>query len=184
MHRTLILDLLKEYSPMAKDEKNYKDEIILFIQENQDCFERTNIAGHITSSAWILNKTGNKALLTHHAKLNDWFQLGGHCDGNIDVLEVALNEAREESGIKEIKPLINEIFDIDIHLIPTNGKETSHYHYDIRFLLQVKSDEVIKKNNESKELLWIDKYHKNLPTNKKSIIRMFNKWLSYIPKSV
>jgi 8-oxo-dGTP pyrophosphatase MutT (NUDIX family) len=112
----------------------------------------------------------------HHAKLDRWLQLGGHCDGDVDVLAVAIKEAQEESGIIGIKPVSPEIFDIDIHLIPANKNEQEHYHYDVRFLLQVTSDEEIVSNRESKELRWIKKDSSQLPTNELSVIRMFKKW--------
>lgn len=117
----------------------------------------------------------------HHAKLDNWFQLGGHCDGDSDVLAVAIKEAREESGILNIVPVFDAIFDIDIHLIPENKREKAHYHYDVRFLLQVASDEQLIINSESKELRWITQDIKSLPANTKSIVRMFNKWQN-LPK--
>ena len=120
----------------------------------------------------------SKALLMHHNKLDIWVQVGGHCDGNPNVLEVAIKEAQEESGINGIEPVSEEIFDIDIHLIPGNTREKEHYHYDVRFLLQVTSDEQIVQNRESKELRWIGKKLTSLPTQNPSIIRMFNKWVN------
>jgi 8-oxo-dGTP pyrophosphatase MutT (NUDIX family) len=124
-----------------------------------------------------LNKTGDKALLMHHTKLNNWFQLGGHCDGDSNVLQVAVKEAQEESGINAIEPVNQDIFDLDVHLIPANSKEPEHYHYDIRFLLQVTSDEVVIQNRESKELRWISKNPEELPTQSRSVTRMFEKWI-------
>jgi 8-oxo-dGTP pyrophosphatase MutT (NUDIX family) len=112
----------------------------------------------------------------HHAKLEQWFQLGGHCDGNGDVLAVALKEAMEESGLDCIKPLYSEIFDLDIHLIPDNPNEPAHNHYDIRFILQSET-EAVKINRESKQLLWINSNPLSLPTANRSIVRMFQKWL-------
>jgi 8-oxo-dGTP pyrophosphatase MutT (NUDIX family) len=80
-----------------------------------------------------------------------WLQLGGHADGDNDILRVALKEASEESGISSIKDISEEIFDIDVHQIPANKNEKAHIHYDIRFILQVSSDEKIKINHESNE---------------------------------
>jgi 8-oxo-dGTP pyrophosphatase MutT (NUDIX family) len=114
----------------------------------------------------------------HHTKLDKWFQLGGHCDGHSDVLAVAIKEAQEESGIVGIEPVSNKIFDIDIHLIPANPKEKEHYHYDVRFLLHVISNEEVVQNNESKELRWIGKTRTALPTTGRSVTRMFDKWVA------
>jgi 8-oxo-dGTP pyrophosphatase MutT (NUDIX family) len=113
----------------------------------------------------------------HHAKLGKWFQLGGHCDGDSDVCAVAVKEAQEESGIMDIVPVRTEIFDVDVHLIPGNSREAEHYHYDIRFLLQVASEETVVQNSESKELRWISTDVSQLPTHGRSVVRMFEKWV-------
>lgn len=174
----MILDLLKAYFP-SEEEKATKEQMIAFIEKHPNCFERTLEIGHVTASAWLLNKTGSKALLMHHTKLNRWVQLGGHCDGDSNVLRAALKEAQEESGIAGIEPVSNAIFDIDIHEIPEKGNVKAHLHYDIRFLLQVKSDEEVQKNHESKELRWIED---ELPTESRSVVRMFEKWKSLAPR--
>lgn len=178
MKRTSLLHLLKEYHPVASEEIESKKRMISFINDHENCFERSLEKGHITGSAWLLNKDESKALLMHHTKLNNWFQLGGHCDGDPDVLAVAIKEAQEESGIINIIPVESGIFDIDIHRIPENPKEKAHDHYDVRFLLKVDSDEPVVQNRESKELRWINKDINSLPTHNPSIIRMFNKWIA------
>jgi len=176
MHRNTLIKLLKEYHPIGQ-EQLAKQRMHEFIVQHSDCFERSLEVGHITASSWLLNKNKTHALLMHHAKLDKWLQLGGHCDGNVDALDVAIKEAQEESGIMAIEPLSESLFDIDIHLIPANKKEKEHYHYDVRFLLHVTSDEDVIQNSESKELRWISKDSKYLPTQQQSVVRMFNKWI-------
>ena len=176
MKREKLTQLLQEYFPLSEEERTYKTQMLVFVQENELCFERSLEKGHITASAWLLNKEGSHALLMHHAKLGLWCQLGGHCDGDPDPLAVAMKEASEESGILAIRQVENSIFDIDIHPIPEGKGVKAHYHYDVRFLLQVESDEEFKINHEAKELRWIAKDQDLLPTGALSVTRMFNKW--------
>jgi len=178
MHRSNLLQKLATYHPAAPEEIDYKQRMIDFIQQHPECFERTLAIGHITASTWLLNKDGSKALLMHHTKLNRWVQLGGHCDGDWNALNVAIKEAQEESGIEDIASVHEDIFDIDIHLIPDNPREKAHYHYDVRFLLQVTGDENVVQNRESKELRWIPADATMLPTHDLSVVRMFDKWLA------
>ena len=178
MKRKPLLDLLEAYSPSFPEEILCKTNMLQFIRANKDCFERSLSIGHMTASSWLLNQAGTKALLMHHAKLNLWLQLGGHADGENDLLAVAIKEAKEESGIREIQALSPSIFDIDIHLIPETPKEKAHYHYDVRFLLQLQTDKDPQKNHESKDLLWISKEPHSLPTQERSVVRMFMKWTS------
>src|SRR5436309_1471060 len=105
MHRQQLLGLLETYAPCYQEELVNKARMIAFVTEWPSCFERSLEVGHITGSAWLLNHDCSKVLLTHHKKLNLWLQLGGHCDGESDVLAVALREAQEESGITDIIPL-------------------------------------------------------------------------------
>ena len=174
MKREQLLNLLNEYQP-TDEEQSFKKRMLEFVAQNEDCFERSLQSGHITGSAWLLSKDHSKALLMHHTKLDSWFQLGGHCDGDSDVLNVAVKEAQEESGINAIEPLSKSIFDIDIHRIPARKNEPEHYHYDVRFLLHVISDENVIQNRESKELRWVKK-DDTLPTQARSVVRMFEKW--------
>lgn len=178
MKRTALLELLNAYNPQALEEQGYKQQIIDFVVAQPECFERSLAIGHITASAWLLNKARTHALLMHHRKLDLWMQLGGHCDGDSDVLGVAIKEIQEESGIIGVRPLSAAIFDIDVHLIPANSKEAAHYHYDIRFLLGVESDEQFIQNPESKELRWISKNPQEMPTQERSVVRMYEKWIS------
>lgn len=175
--RKELLALIENYFPIAEEELFYKQRILDFVRNNSNCFERSLEQGHITASSWLVNKSGEKFLLLYHAKLDQWFQLGGHADGCSDVLSVAIKEAQEESGINDIVAISKDIFDVDVHEIPASSKERAHLHYDIRFLLQVKSDEDIKINQEAKDLKWFDKNKADLPTQEKSIIRMFDKWV-------
>ena|SRR5437016_526296 len=177
MLRQNLIEKLHNYNP-TDEELEFKERMLAFIAQYPNCFERSLAIGHITASSWLINKDNSKALLMHHAKLDRWFQLGGHCDGNSNVLAVAIKEAQEESGIKDIVSVSSHIFDIDIHLIPENKREKEHYHYDVRFLLHVMSDEFIKQNEESKALRWIGKNLNELPTQERSVTRMFEKWIN------
>ena len=177
MKRNYVIQLLESYFPSAEEEIDSKAQILAFVKANERCFERSLAMGHMTASSWLLNGDGSKALLMHHTKLGRWLQLGGHCDGNPNVLEVSITEAKEESGLESICSVMPFIFDIDVHSIPENPKEQAHFHYDVRFLLQVQGNEEVKKNHESKQLLWIGKQRSCLPTDERSVVRMFDKWL-------
>src|SRR3989344_2360519 len=127
-----------------------------FVDQNEDCFCRSHLSGHVTGSAWIVNETMEAALLVHHRKLGLWLQLGGHAEGDSHILNVALREAQEESGILALKVLSNAIFDVDVHLILARQSVPEHFHYDIRFLLQAPSDAALKINpRESLALAWV-----------------------------
>jgi len=153
--RTSILTKITSYKPFTTDEAVMKQHLITFIQDNPDCFKRSLEIGHVTGSGWIINQHYDHALLTHHGKLNKWFQLGGHSDGDPDTFAVALREAQEESGLSSLKALSQSIFDIDIHPIPQKEAEPDHLHYDIRFLFTADINEPLQISSESQDLQWV-----------------------------
>ncbi|MGC4059975.1 MAG: NUDIX hydrolase [Aquabacterium sp.] len=150
-----------------------------FVRLNEDAFGRNSSTGHITASAFILNTSRNAVLLTHHAKLNCWLQVGGHCDGERDPRAVALREAREETGLSSLSFLSNDVFDIDIHEIPSNAKDQGHLHFDIRYLMAADDREALQVTAESKDLRWIPLSALETYTEKPSVL-ILKKKLSYL----
>lgn len=176
MHRRQLLDLLQNYESVHRQEHETVSRFRDFVESHADCFHRSQLAGHVTGSAWLVNRKGSHVLLTHHRKLNIWVQLGGHADGDSNVLEVALREAREESGIKLIETISERIFDIDIHQIPARGDEPEHYHYDVRYALQAAGSDTYSVSEESHALEWVEIAKMHERTNEESMRRMACKW--------
>ena len=146
--------------------------LVRFVETEIGCFDRALQTGHVTGSAWIIDRARSSVLLTHHFKLDRWLQLGGHADGDPDILRVAMREAREESGIEDIQPLSEAIFDVDVHPIPARGMEPRHFHYDVRFLLEADADAPLVISGESKGLAWVPMADIAQFTAEQSIARM------------
>ncbi len=175
MHRQILQDKLSQHSPIDETEALMLLDILEFVAQHKNCFDRTLSIGHITGSAWIVDQERSHALLTHHRKLDRWLQLGGHSDGESNTLEVALREAFEESGIEEIRAVSEEVFDVDVHLIPARKDEPDHYHYDIRFLLEADRNAPLVVSEESNELAWVPLDEIETLVSDASIQRMLRK---------
>lgn len=148
----------------------------LELLKDQRAYHRDHLPGHITGSAWIVNEDRTKTLLIHHAKLKRWLQPGGHADGEHDILNVARREAEEETGLKQLKVVRTEIFDLDIHPIPTRSDFTQHLHFDVRYLFEATEEEGLIISDESTDLKWFDlDLLESLTTNNSSIMRMVYK---------
>jgi 8-oxo-dGTP pyrophosphatase MutT (NUDIX family) len=154
-------------------------EYIPFISAHPDCLQRSCVPGHLTASAWIVDASRQRVLLTHHHKLDRWLQLGGHVDGNSDLLGSALREAREESGLTRLRAVSRDIFDVDRHRIPTHGGEPEHWHYDVRFLFEADSGEPLVVSNESKDLAWVELARVAELNASESLLRMVRKTQSF-----
>ncbi|KIC17546.1 NUDIX hydrolase [Leisingera sp. ANG-Vp] len=142
------------YSPRDARDREMWRRLQAFCESEPQAFGRNPAAGHVTGSAFVMSPDLKSVLLTHHRKLNRWFQLGGHCDGVADVPFAALKEAYEESGLSRIRLLSDRVFDVDIHEIPESGRECAHLHYDVRYLFQAEAGEIAA-SAESHALAWV-----------------------------
>jgi len=176
VHRRKLKELLAAYRVRWPHESETVARFDAFIDAHPDCFHRACPTGHVTGSAWIVDASGDRALLTHHRKLGLWLQPGGHCDGDPDPLAVALREAREETGL-EVRALDESIFDLDVHPIPARGHEPAHHHFDVRFLVRAANDR-FRVSEESRALAWVPADAVVTLTERESVLRMARKWLA------
>jgi 8-oxo-dGTP pyrophosphatase MutT (NUDIX family) len=165
---------ISTYSPSDVDEQAMQAQLLNFMDSHVDCLWRTQLSGHITASAWVLDPVTQAVLLIHHRKLDKWLQPGGHADGEADTLAVAQREVLEETGL-ETDATSTGIFDLDIHAIPARGSEPAHYHYDLRYLLQPKPGSKIQINEEVHAAEWIPLQAIQQRTSERSILRMVEK---------
>ncbi len=178
MHRQDLLRALERYRAENPGEMETIDRVCRFVAEQPGCFERSLAMGHVTGSAWLVDQAGARVLLTHHRKLGQWLQLGGHADGDSNVLNVALREALEESGLTVIEPVSEAIFDVDIHQIPQRGTEPAHLHHDVRYALRARKNEHFVVSDESNALAWMDIARIADISDEPTMLRMAGKWLA------
>ncbi|MCC5874522.1 MAG: NUDIX hydrolase [Gammaproteobacteria bacterium] len=196
MHRQPLLVALTHYASCHPDEADMVTRFQRFVEAYPRCFDRTLATpGHVTGSAWIVDPAGEAVLLTHHRKLDLWIQLGGHADGDPDVLAVARREGLEESGLRALEvvhpgvaqphvPQPNAAeneglpvpFDVDIHEIPARRDEPAHFHFDVRYAFRA-VDRAVIANDESHALAWVPMAELDGYTRDASVARMAKKWL-------
>ena len=85
-----------------------------YIHTFKDVLTRENRMCHFTASNWIVNKERTKVLMIYHNIYQSWAWTGGHADGENDLLNVAIRELKEETGVKNVKILDNDIFSLEI----------------------------------------------------------------------
>jgi 8-oxo-dGTP pyrophosphatase MutT (NUDIX family) len=152
---TPLEDLLSAYRERYPDESPVVNLFTAFLREHPDAFDRSCRIGHFTGSAWIVDAAGERVLLTHHKKLDRWLQPGGHADGETDLPAVALREAEEETGLRDLRLADPAIFDLDRHTIPARKSEPEHFHYDVRFHFRCEGDGRYTVSDESHDLAWV-----------------------------
>jgi len=171
------LTAFARYAARHPTERAVIDLFTDFAATQVDAAERSLSFGHLTGSAWLVDAAGTRVLLTHHRKLDRWLQLGGHADGDVDLARVALREAEEESGLRDLV-VEAEIFDLDRHEIPARGDEPAHWHYDVRHVVRALGGEDFVVSDESHALGWCDIAALAVDeSTDASLRRMARKWL-------
>jgi 8-oxo-dGTP pyrophosphatase MutT (NUDIX family) len=178
-----LLLLLNAYRAQdVRDERSWRA-ILEFIDREPLAAYRETVEGHLTASAWIVNRTGDRVLLMHHRKLNKWIQPGGHADGDWDLPFVAFREASEETGLSSLEIQAEKVFDVDVHAIPAYKNVAAHRHFDLRFVCVADDEEPIVQSSESYAIAWVAIEAIERYTTEESILRMKGKWLqgSFVP---
>ncbi|MDI6453392.1 NUDIX hydrolase [Peloplasma aerotolerans] len=151
--------LFAEYQPKNEQESKDLQLILNFIKRNDDALYRTNLAGHITSSAFVLNQKMTKILFAYHHIYDSWAWVGGHNDGNPNLLEVAIKEAKEETGVKHVVPYSDQIFTVDVIYVKNHIKNglyvPDHLHLNATFLLIAdENDPLLINHAENSGVKW------------------------------
>ena len=159
MTREDFIRQIENYAPFNEQEEKDKALILGWISNNENAFSRENTVAHITSSAWVVNKDRSKVLMVYHNIYNSWSWLGGHADGETDLLAVALREVKEEAGISHVSPVSEEIFSLESLTVDGHVKKgkyvSSHLHLNVTYLLEADSEEAVSiKADENSGVAW------------------------------
>ena len=148
------------YTPYNEQEEKDKEVITYCIGVFEDVLTRNNEIAHITSTAFTVNKAKDKVLMIHHNIYNSWSWIGGHADGEEDLLAVAMKELTEETGVKNIHPASTNIFSLDVLTVLGHTKRgnyvSPHLHLSITYLIEADENELlVVKEDENSGVKWI-----------------------------
>lgn len=131
---------LSAFVPCCEQEEHDREVICNYLADNPNAFSRSDQIAHMTASAWIVNQNRTKVLMVYHRIYNSWSWTGGHADGETDLLAVALREAREETGITEVRPVSEAIYSLEVLTVDGHEKKgsyvPSHLHLNVTYLLE------------------------------------------------
>ena len=155
----MIIQDIEKFIPYNEQEEKDKEEILRRLKNNEKLLTRDNKSAHLTASAWILNQDHNKVLMAYHNLYDSWAWLGGHADGESDLLKVCIKEVKEESHIKDIKVLTRDIFSLEILTVDGHIKKgeyvSSHLHLNVTYLLEANDQQTLSiKEDENSNIGW------------------------------
>ena len=154
-----LIEEIEKYEPFNEMEERDKELILRALRREENVFSRENSLCHMTASAWISSPDRTKVLMAYHNIYDSWSWLGGHADGDMDLLRVALKEAEEESGLSKVKPLMQDIFSLEVLTVDGHMKKgkyvSSHLHLNVTYLLEADDRETVHaKEDENRGVRW------------------------------
>ena len=161
--REQLLRQLAAYEPYNEQEAADKTLILECLNAHEDIFSRENRLAHMTASAWVINRAHTKVLMAYHNIYHSWSWLGGHADGDADLLAVALREVSEESGLaaQHVRAADAEggIFSLEVLTVDGHEKRgayvSSHLHLNVTYLIEADEEELLHINeDENSGVAW------------------------------
>ena len=154
-----LIQALESYSPWNEQERCDCEELLRRLKSGEALYTRENRSAHLTASAWVVSPDRTQVLLAYHNLYDSWAWLGGHADGEQDLLAVALREVKEESGLTEVHPLSDQIYSVEILTVDGHEKHgayvPSHLHLNVTYLLEADPDAPIRcKPDENRRVGW------------------------------
>lgn len=154
-----LLEQLERYTPYNEQEERDRALLLRALHEEENVFMRENERMHMTASAWVTNERRDRILMAYHKIYDSWAWLGGHADGERDLLAVALREVREESGIQHVRPAAEDIFSLEVLTVDGHEKRgryvSSHLHLNVTYLLIADETDVLTvKPDENSGVRW------------------------------
>lgn len=142
--------VLEEWHAPAADQEKLRQEYLAHLAAHPgDGMFKACRDGHVTGSVLVVDPPRERVLLTLHAKLRMWLQMGGHCEpGDTSLAEAALREGAEESGIEGLRLLVPEPVRLDRHLTPCA------WHLDVQYAAVAPEGAVAAISDESLDLRW------------------------------
>ncbi|MBQ8789180.1 MAG: NUDIX hydrolase [Oscillospiraceae bacterium] len=155
-----IKEQILNYIPFNEQEERDKKLLLEWLSE-PDVFERKNERAHFTASAWVVNPERTKVLMIYHNIYDSWAWMGGHADGEENLFAVAEREAKEESGITDIKAISEEIASVEILTVSGHEKHgkyvPSHLHLNATYFFEAPEEQELSvKPDENSGVMWID----------------------------
>lgn len=154
-----LIAQLRAYRPWNPQEARDRTELLRRLESGEELYGRENASAHLTASAWVVSPDRRRVLMAYHNLYNSWAWLGGHADGNRDLLSVALREVREESGLETVVPVSPALYSLEILTVDGHEKRgqyvSSHLHLNVTYLLEADPAAPVRcKPDENSRVAW------------------------------
>jgi len=182
------ISVINNYQPKSRLEHEEKEMMLDFIDYmNSSVLYRSSKIAHFTVSGFIINPEKTKTLMVFHNIYKSWSWVGGHCDGNPNLIEVIFKEAMEETGIRDFQllgqvPISIEILPVFNHL--KNNKDIgNHLHLNVTYLLETSEENpFIVNSDENSAIAWLPINQLIHYCNEPHMLKIYDKIIQRVKK--
>ncbi|MEZ2370163.1 NUDIX hydrolase [Arthrobacter sp. RCC_34] len=148
------LHAVSSWKPLSPSEESEQAEFLAALDQGADVLSRHPLPSHLTASAFILDAAQEHVLLVFHGKGRFWVQPGGHLEsGDAGILEAALREATEETGLRAEQLSGLRVVDLDHHqLSDAFGHCRSHLDVGVAMITDGTPQPTV--SDESEDVRW------------------------------
>ena len=137
-----LIKQIENYTPFNDQEVRDKAQMLVFLRSGAELFTRNNPVAHLTASAWVVSPDRKQVIMVYHNLYKSWSWMGGHADGDHDLLHVAQKEVMEECVAGHEK----------------KGEYlTSHLHLNVTYLFEADPAQPLRiKPDENSGVDWVN----------------------------
>ena len=154
------VEMLKNYKPSCEQEEKDLLQIIKAEEVFGDILTRENSFCHMTASAFVINKKHTKVLCIYHNVYNSWCWIGGHADGDDNMLYVAKKETKEETSLQNFSEILKTPISVEVLPVISHVKRgrfiPAHLHFNVTYLFEAdEKDTVHILESENSNVGWL-----------------------------
>lgn len=155
-----LIRQIENYIPFNEQEQRDKAQILAFLRSGAELITRDNPVAHLTASAWVVSPDRKQVIMVYHNLYKSWSWMGGHADGDWDLLRVAKKEVIEECGLQELTVVSPEIFSLEVLCVDGHVKKgkylSSHLHLNVTYLFEADPAQMLHiKPDENSGVAWV-----------------------------
>ena len=155
-----LIRQIEAYTPYNEQETRDKAQILHFLRSEENLLTRENKVAHLTASAWVVSPDRKQVIMVYHNLYNSWSWMGGHADGDADLLRVAKKEVMEECGLQELTVVSPDILSLEILCVDGHEKKgqylSSHLHLNVTYLFEADPAQMLHiKPDENSGVAWV-----------------------------
>lgn len=156
-----LIAQIENYTPYNEQEERDKAQILAFLRSGAELITRENPVAHLTASAWVVSPDRQRVIMVYHNLYKSWSWMGGHADGDWDLLRVAKKEVMEECGLTELKVVSPDIFSLEVLCVDGHEKRgqylSSHLHLNVTYLFEADPAQPLRiKPDENSGVVWVN----------------------------